>query len=79
MCCNCRNASGTVARPPEEQQKFDELERYIGTLQVGDNPDRRRGSLIQILHRAQHLFGYLSEEVQTEYLPRRSLRRDQLL
>ena len=75
MCCNCRNASGTVARPPEEQQKFDELERYIGTLQVGDNPDRRRGSLIQILHRAQHLFGYLSEEVQSFVAARLNISR----
>ena len=75
MCCNCRNASGAVARPPEEQQKFDELERYIGTLQSGENPDRRRGALIRILHRAQHLFGYLSEEVQSFVASRLNISR----
>ena len=51
MSCNCQGASGTVIRTPEEAAKFDELERYIA-------------SLIQILHRAQNLFGYLPEEVQ---------------
>lgn len=64
MSCNCQGASGTVIRTPEEAAKFDELERYIASLQVDRIPDRRRGSLIQILHRAQNLFGYLPEEVQ---------------
>ena len=50
--------------PPELKRKFDELDRYIAELHPDDNPDRSRGFLIQILHRAQGLFGYLPEDVQ---------------
>lgn len=41
-----------------------ELERYIDSLPVGDDRERNRGLLIQCLHRAQSLFGYLPESVQ---------------
>lgn len=62
MSCNC-NASGTGPKPPE-QEKFDELQRYIDTLPLSERPDRARGFLIQTLHRAQGIFGYLPEDVQ---------------
>lgn len=39
------------------QEKFDELQSFI------DNLDDKRGALIAVLHRAQHLFGYLPDEV----------------
>lgn len=40
------------------QNKFKELGDFI------DNLENKQGSLIQVLHRAQNIFGYLSEEVQ---------------
>lgn len=64
MSCQCQNASSCGSRPLEEQEKFDQLERFIKLQLEGTTPDRRRGCLIQILHRAQHLFGFLPEEVQ---------------
>ena len=41
-----------------DNKKYQELEEYINEL--GAKPEE----LIAILHRAQHLFGYLSREVQ---------------
>lgn len=64
MSCKCHEGSRTGVRSPEDAEKFDELDRYITSLLDNQTPERRRGSLIQVLHRAQHLFGYLSEEVQ---------------
>ena len=61
QCC-CGSDPGTM--PPELKQKFDELDLYIAELRPDDNPERSRGFLIQILHKAQNLFGYLPEEVQ---------------
>lgn len=40
------------------QEQFDELQKYIDTL------EDKEGSLIHVLHRAQDLFGYLPKEVQ---------------
>lgn len=39
------------------EEKLKELENYI------DNIDDKQGALIEVLHRAQHIFGYLSNEV----------------
>lgn len=64
MSDQCSCCSGCGAMPPELKRKFDELDRYIAELHPDDNPDRSRGFLIQILHRAQGLFGYLPEDVQ---------------
>lgn len=41
------------------EEKYHELEEFINNL-----PDKR-GALIEVLHKAQHIFGYLPEEVQT--------------
>lgn len=38
--------------------KFKELEEYI------NNISNKKGSLIEVLHKAQHIFGYLPNEVQ---------------
>ncbi|HAR87152.1 MULTISPECIES: NADH-quinone oxidoreductase subunit NuoE [Clostridium] len=38
---------------------FKELEDFINSLPVKD------GALIEVLHKAQHIFGYLPKEVQT--------------
>ncbi len=40
------------------QEKYDELEVYINGL------EQKKGSLIHVLHKAQHVFGYLPREVQ---------------
>lgn len=41
-----------------QKEKFKELEEFILNI-----PDKR-GALIEVLHRAQHIFGYLPKEVQ---------------
>ena len=45
-------------------EKFAELDKFIEGLHIDLTDSRRRGRLIQILHHAQHLFGYLPREVQ---------------
>lgn len=44
--------------------KTKELENYISKLSLSKDIEVNRGFLIQTLHKAQHLFGYLPEEVQ---------------
>jgi len=44
--------------------KREELERYIDSLPIGGNSERNKGFLIQCLHKAQEIFGYLPESVQ---------------
>lgn len=45
-------------------EKFKALDEFIDGLKLDLTDERRRGRLIQILHRAQHIFGYLPREVQ---------------
>ena len=64
MSCNCQcNESGvrdvTLAFP----EKTKELISYLDSLPPAA-PGRERGYLIQSLHRAQHIFGFLPAEVQ---------------
>jgi len=40
------------------KEKFDELEHFI------DDMETTKGALIRILHKAQHIFGYLPRDVQ---------------
>ena len=54
--------------------KFAELDAFIDGLNICREDERRRGRMIQILHRAQAIFGYLPREVQIHvaekmYLP----------
>jgi NADH:ubiquinone oxidoreductase subunit E len=46
-------------------EKRAELLAYIAALPIGADRERNRGLLIQCLHKAQEIFGYLPEEVQT--------------
>lgn len=62
MSCNCNG--GCSSRTPEVQEKFDELASYIDSLPIEEHAERERGNLIQVLHRAQSIFGYLPEDVQ---------------
>ena len=56
MCC--QNLSEAAAA------KFAELDAFIDGLGIDRADERRRGRLIQVLHRAQAIFGYLPREVQ---------------
>ena len=56
MCCN-KLSEGAAA-------KFAELDAFIDGLGIERSDERRRGRLIQVLHRAQAIFGYLPREVQ---------------
>ena len=49
---------------PALVEKFAELDAFIAGLNISRDDPRRRGRLIQVLHRAQHIFGYLPREVQ---------------
>ena len=41
----------------DTQEKFKDLQKFI------DSMEDRRGALIAVLHKAQHLYGYLSNDV----------------
>lgn len=43
---------------------YQELDNFIDSLSIKKDDSRRKGFLIQVLHRAQHIFGYLPEELQ---------------
>ncbi|MBQ1998642.1 MAG: NAD(P)H-dependent oxidoreductase subunit E [Spirochaetales bacterium] len=43
---------------------YKELDNFIDSLSIKKDDPRRKGFLIQVLHRAQHIFGYLPEELQ---------------
>ena len=57
MCCCKQLSEGAAA-------KFAELDAFIDTLGIDREDDRRRGRLIQVLHKAQDIFGFLPREVQ---------------
>ncbi len=46
------------------EELYNKLSSFIGSLNIDLEDERRKGYLIQILHKAQSLFGYLPEEVQ---------------
>lgn len=65
MSCKCQgDCGGAVQVPADEQEKFNELDRFIQSQLKNVIDSRSRGCLIQILHRAQNIFGYLPEKVQ---------------
>lgn len=43
---------------------YKKLDSFVDTLNISARDPRRKGHLIKVLHRAQHYFGYLPEEVQ---------------
>jgi len=61
MPCGAIAADGVLDRFPEKRAA---LEAYLGTLGIGDSPERNRSFLIQSLHKAQSLYGFLAESVQ---------------
>ena len=53
--------------------KFAELDSFIAGLDLDLADPRRRGRLIQVLHRAQHIFGYLPRIVQQHVAKKMSI------
>lgn len=55
---------------PAKQQRvlpdelYDKLDRFVDDLNIDLADPRKKGNLIQILHTAQQIFGYLPREVQ---------------
>jgi len=48
----------------DNHPSFQELDAYIETLRINIESPRRKDTLIQTLHKAQEIFGYLPEAVQ---------------
>jgi NADH-quinone oxidoreductase subunit E len=61
MSTTCCERDTLLDDQPEARQK---LETYLDSLPLTDDKARNRGFLIQSLHKAQELFGYLPESVQ---------------
>jgi NADH:ubiquinone oxidoreductase subunit E len=53
-------ADGRIEMPCQCEAKFEELTDYIESVYSAEHP---QGSLIAVLHHAQELYGFLSEEV----------------
>lgn len=71
VCATCsRTEQNLLERFPEKRRALHE---YLDTLPIGPDKERNRGLLIQSLHRAQNIFGYLPEEVQREVASRLGL------
>ena len=70
MCC--KKLSEAAA------EKFAELDAFIDGLGIDRADERRRGRLIQVLHRAQAIFGYLPREVQIHVAKRMFLTEAQV-
>lgn len=58
---SCGQPDSVIATYPEKREK---LEAYLATLPLGSDTNFNRGFLIQSLHKAQEIFGYLPEELQ---------------
>jgi len=61
MTTTCCQRDTVLDDKPELRQ---ELETYLDSLPLTEDAARNRGFLIQSLHKAQGLFGYLPESVQ---------------
>ena len=59
--CDVKNGKDLISLFPENDKKLNE---YIDSLPIGSDININRGYLIQCLHKAQGIFGYLPEEVQ---------------
>ena len=57
--------NGVCEMSSRKSSQMEALDAYIKSLPLADNPTRKRGFLIQTLHKAQSLFGYLPVEVQS--------------
>ena len=62
-CCDCQCGQelDLIAEFPE---KTKQLDAFIDALDIGNDRDKNRGFLIESLHEAQGLFGYLPRCIQ---------------
>lgn len=54
-------------------EHYSQLDAYIDEFHIDPHDDRRKGILIQVLHKAQDIFGYLPEELQLHIASRFSI------
>lgn len=47
-----------------DEKGFDELGKYIEELKLENSAEAREGALIEVLHKAQSIFGFLPDKVQ---------------
>ncbi|MFZ2658500.1 MAG: NAD(P)H-dependent oxidoreductase subunit E [Victivallales bacterium] len=64
MTVQCDPCCDNVSILKMHPGKKEELESYIDSLPLGSDSEKNRGFLIQSLHKAQGIFGYLPEEIQ---------------
>ncbi len=66
--CSCGGCVGSKIGCDNVLDKFPEqkadLEKYMDSLPIGKEKEANRGLLIQCLHKAQGIYGYLPESVQ---------------
>ena len=62
MSCECNCGQKTMVE--EYPEKRIQLEEYISTLELTEDKAKNRGFLIQTLHKAQEIFGYLPLDLQ---------------
>ncbi|MBF0244307.1 MAG: NAD(P)H-dependent oxidoreductase subunit E [Planctomycetes bacterium] len=60
-CCACSSQGSLIEQFPDKRQQ---LESCLDGLPLTADTQANRGHLIQSLHKAQEIFGYLSEDVQ---------------
>ncbi len=63
-CENCDCGEKKLNILTKFPEKVKELDKYIATLPLGEDVDKNRGLLIQVLHKAQEIFTYLPIELQ---------------
>lgn len=64
MSCKCQTPSCSHNLWEREPDKMKSLDQYIDSLPLTLDPEFNRGFLIQTLHQAQGIFGFLPAEVQ---------------
>ena len=62
-CCEQCSETGNILE--KYPKKTAELNKYIDSLPIGTDINTNRGFLITCLHKAQSIFGYLPQEVQS--------------
>lgn len=60
------------------KEMFSELDTFIDSYNIDLKSSRRKGDLIRILHKAQHIFGYLPEEVQVHVAKRLNVQHSEV-
>lgn len=60
------------------KEMYAKLDSFVDSFKIDPKDKRRKGNLIQILHHAQHIFGYLPEEVQKHVAKRLNLHHSEV-